>query len=290
MTPGNEQRLIDALGEATTKAPRLVQGMDAWYVMDPAYQRLVQLAGPQQAGREYTRLNTLTSMASPGSDVLTEIRRGTAANMMAQRGEFPVFQQYGGLKLAKRGADFPPELVDMMGHPFHPTSHARPMEQYLERGAVEMTSPKVPLYIQASGVPELGFQTVLPVPDAHFTRAIGAADVRAAHGVKNPGVSMKTPEYRDVGPWFRTNIAQPLGIEAVPAQGRLWGLMSPQTGVDTAIGAPKLELLAQRIWDRALAKGIDPRVLRDAVLRGTAHAGVAAGVLGPGLNALSDEE
>jgi hypothetical protein len=289
ITPGNERRLLDALGEAETRAPRLVQGMDAWYVQDPLYQRMVQLVGPEQARRDFPRFNTMTSMASPGSEVLTEINRGTAAYMMAHQGQFPTFLKYGGTAAEKRGADFPPQLRDVVGHAYHSTAQAGPMERYLATGAVDMTSPKVPLYIQAGGVPETGFQTVLPVPDAHWTRAIGAADVRAAHGNTKPGVSMKTPEYRDVGPWFRERIAQPLGIEAVPAQGRLWGLMAPQTGVDTPIGAPKLELLAQRIWERAKQRGIDPKVMRDYVLRGAGHAGFTGAILGGGLNGPVEE-
>ena len=46
---------------------------------------------------------------------------------------------------------------------------------------------------------------------------------------------------------------------------------APQTGVDTPIGAPKLELLAQRIWERAQKLGIDPKQLRDDVLTGEAR-------------------
>ena len=208
-------------------------------------------------------------MASPGSEVLTEINRGTAANIMAARGEFPVLQKYGGMAAANRGADFPPALRDVIGHPYHSTAQAGPMGRYLESGVVDMTQPKVPLYLQASGVPETGFQTRLPVPDAHFARALGVADVRRN---ANPGASMKTPEYAPIGPWFREKIAKQAGVEAVPGQARMWGLFSPQTGVDTPIGAPKLELLAQRIWERAQQLGVDPKKLRDDVLRGKAHA------------------
>ena len=269
MNRANEQRILDAMGEAEKRAPNLVQGMDAWYTMDPAYQRMVELVGPEQAKRDYIRFNTLTSMASPGSNVLTEINRGTAANMMAARGEFPLFRKYGGMAEASRGADFPEALRDVSGHPYHSTTQSGPMGRYLERGFVEMTQPKVPLYMQASGVPETGFQTKLPVPDAHFARALGVADVRQN---AKPGASMTTPEYAPIGPWFREKIADPLGIEAVPAQARAWGLFSPQTGVNTPIGAPKLELLAQQIDQRARALGVDPKPLRDAVLTGSAHA------------------
>ena len=85
-------------------------------------------------------------------------------------------------------------------------------------------------------------------------------------------VSMRTPEYAAFGPWYRENVAKPLGIQAVPAQARQWGLYAPQTGVDTPIGAGKLELLARRIWERAQRLGVDPRWLRDQVLLGKEHA------------------
>jgi hypothetical protein len=260
--------------------------MGAWYVMDPAYQRLEQLVGPAEAARRYTQFNTLGSMASPASDVLTEINRGTAANMMATAGRFPEFVKYGGMAAAKRGPDFPAELADVIGHPYHSTSQAGPMARYLETGQVEMSQPKVPLYIQASGVPQTGFQTALPVPDAHFTRAIGMADVRRA---ANPGVSMKTPEYAQTGPWFASEVARPMGVEAVPAQAQTWGVFAPQTGVETEIGAPKLELLAGSIARRAARLGIDPAALRDAVLMGGGHASLAAGLLGAGATMMPDQ-
>jgi len=270
MTPRNAQRLIDANVEAQKASPALTNAMDAWYVMDPMYWRMRQLFGPEEAAQRYSRLNTLTSMASPGSEVLTEINRGTAAHMMAQQGRFADFVKYGGMAEGSRGIpDFPPELRDVISHPYHKTSQALPMQNYLNAGAVDMTSPKVPLYMQASGVPETGFQTTLPVPDAHWTRAIGAADVRTN---ANPGASMRMTEYPQAGNWFRENVAKPLGLEAVPAQARTWGVFSPQTGVTSPIGAPKLELFSQRIWERAQQLGIDPKMLRDMVLRGEQHA------------------
>ena len=277
MTPQNARRMVDTLGEAE-KYPQLTRGMDSWYVMDPAYQRMAQLLGPERAAEEYKRFNTVTSMFSPGSAVPTEINRGTAANMMINRGEWPTFSQYGGMAAKDRGIDYPEALRDVIGHPYHSTAQAGPVGRYLERGTVDMSQPKVPLYMQASGVPETGFQTRLPVPDAHFTRAVGMSDVRKN---ANPGASMKTPEYAEFGPWYRENVAQPLGIEAVPAQARMWGTYAPQTGVDTPVGAPKLELLAQAISERAQKLGIDPQKLRDDVLTGKAHATWLAGALVP---------
>ena len=67
-------------------------------------------------------------------DVLTEINRGTAANMMAARGQFPLFERYGGMAEAKRGSDFPTTLADVLGHPYHSTSQATPMATSLGFG------------------------------------------------------------------------------------------------------------------------------------------------------------
>jgi len=281
MNPRNAQRQIDALAEAE-KYPELIKGMDSWYVMDPAFQRLEKLVGREEAIKQYKQFNTVVPMFSPASPVTTELNRGTAANMMIKRGEWPTFERYGGIAVGDRGKKFPAALRDVTPHPYHSTAQSGPVGRYLETGKVEMSQPKVPLYMQASGVPETGFQPRLPVPDAHWGRSVGVADVRTT---AKPGVSLKGPEYHELGPWYRENVAKPLGIEAVPAQGRQWGLYAPQTGVDTPIGAPKLELLSQMIWERAKKLGIDPAVLRDQVLQGKNHAawlvpGAGAGVMG----------
>jgi hypothetical protein len=288
MTPANARRMVDVLTEAR-KRPELFKGMTAWYVMDPAFQQLERLVGRDEAIRRYDRYNKITSMFSPGSDVETEINRGTAAHMMAERNKWPRFLKYGGVKEEERGRGFPKELRDVSGHPFHPTSQTKPVTNYLRTGEVNMTQPKVPLYMQASGVPETGFQTTLPIPDAHFTRSTGMPDVRTS---KDFNVSMTTPEYAALGPWYRENVAAPSGLQAVPAQGLQWGAFAPQTGVDTAIGAPKLELLAKRIWERAhngkwptKTGNVDPYWLRDQVLLGREHA-IWPMMMGAGLGGL----
>jgi hypothetical protein len=94
--------------------------------------------------------------------------------------------------------------------------------------------------MQASGVPETGFQTRLPVPDAHFTRGVGMADVRQS---AKPGVSMKTPSPG------RSLVSRagglPLGIEAVPAQARQWVCSACRPASTPKVGAGKPELLSQ---------------------------------------------
>ena len=278
MNPRNAQRQIDTLSEAS-KYPELVHGMQSWYVMDPAFQRLEQLVGREQAIKQYNQFNTVVPMFSPASPVTWELNRGTAANMMINRGEWDKFLKHGGTAVGKRGADFPPELRDVIPHPYHSTAQSGPVDRYLQSGKVEMSQPKVPLYMQASGVPATGFQTKLPVPDAHWGRSVGVGDVRTT---ANPGVSLKGPEYGELGPWYRENVAKPMGIEAVPAQGFQWGVYAPQTGVDTAIGAPKLELLSQMIAERAKKLGVNAQKLRDDVLLGKEHALWMLGIPGAG--------
>jgi hypothetical protein len=281
MNPANAQRLIDTMAEAQ-KYPELIKGMVPWYVMDPAYQQMVRLVGPERAAAEYTKFNMHVAPFSAGSPVPLELTRGTAANMMINRGEYPAFQQYGGMPPGKRPEDIRALLQDVPGHLMH-KEPAKAVARYLETGehGFAPDTVKIPLYTQASGVPETGFQTRLPVPDTHFASAIGAPEVRAGQDFRG---FMSGAEYRPVGPWFREQVAKPLDLEAVPGQALMWGTYGPQTGVKTAVGAGKLELLAQNIWDRAQKLGIDPKKLRDDVLTGKAHASwLLGGLAGAGM-------
>ncbi len=280
MLPKNEQRIIDTLAEAE-KYPELVRGMDPWYVMDPLFQRMEKLLGRERAIEEYTKLNTLMGMASPGTEVLTEIPRGTAAYYLQKQGRFPDFFEYAGVPAAKRGANFPADIKNVPGHMYHTTSQALPMQRYLEAGEMQMDSPKVPMYIEASGVPATGFQTATPVGDAHWSRAVGLADTRGTATRKGkevvPGASVTNPEMVMLAPWWRESIANPLGLESVPAQARAWGTFSGQTGVTTPIGAPKLELIADKIAETARRLGVSLEKARDLVLTGETYAGKKQG-------------
>jgi hypothetical protein len=276
MTKKNEQRLIDTMAEAE-KYPALVQGMDPWYIMDPVYQRMEQLLGRDKAIEEYRKLNTLMGMSSPGSEVLTEIPRGTAAYYLQNQGRFSDFVKYAGQPAGSRGADFPQDILNVPGHAYHKTAQATPMQQYLESGEMQMNSPKVPMYIEASGSPLSGFQTRTPVGDAHWSRAVGLADTRGAATRKGqpviPGASVTNPEMSLLAPWWRESIAAPMGLESVPAQARAWGTFSGQTGVTTPIGAPKIELLADKIAETAYRLGVSLDKARDLVLTGQTYAG-----------------
>lgn len=274
MTKKNEQRLLDALYESE-KYPELVKGMDPWYTMDPLFKQMVQLMGEEKAVKEYKKFNTLLGMASPGSEVTTEIPRGTAAYFLQKEGRFPEFEEFAGMPAAKRREiDFPQDILNVPGHMYHKTAHSTPMAKFLETGELGMDSPKVPMYIEASGVPETGFQTDVPVGDAHWSRAVGLGDTRTS---KNFGASVSTPEMSMLAPWWRKKIASEVGIESVPAQARTWGLFSPQTGVTTPIGKPKLEMISDKIMETARRLNISPEEARDLVLMGKTYAGKAGG-------------
>jgi hypothetical protein len=111
----------------------------------------------------------------------------------------------------------------------------------------------------------------LPIPDVHFTGGLGMFDVR---GDKRFRRSMQMAEFQGAGPWFAQNVAKPVGLEPVSAQALQWGVFAPQTGVETLIGAPKLELLAKNVWERAMRLGVDPQRLLDLVLQRQAYAGL----------------
>jgi hypothetical protein len=77
----------------------------------------------------------------------------------------------------------------------------------------------------------------------------------------------------DLGKWWREEVADQVGIEAVPAQARAWGLFAPQTGVETKIGAPKLELIADAVAMTAKRLNITPEEALERVIRGETYAG-----------------
>jgi hypothetical protein len=276
MNPRNTKRLQNIIEEAQ-QYPDLYKGMGAWYTMDPLFKRFEQIYGPQRAIAEYNKFNALTGMASPGSEVLTEFNRGTAANWLANTGRFEDFQKFGGLAEFRRGKDFPQDMRAVIGHPYHSTAHSGPMSKYVQSGELDMGSAKVPSYIHASGVPQTGFQTQWPVGDAHWSRLVGLPDVRGATTKKGvasvPNASASVPEMTALGPWWKSDVAAPMNLEAVPAQAIVWGAGSGATGVTSPIGAPKLELLAQQINKAAKRMNVSPQTARDMIIQGKAHAG-----------------
>jgi hypothetical protein len=273
MTPRNEQRLLDVLSEVKNKAPELHTGMHGWYTMDPQYHRMVELMGEEKAKQMYHRLNTFGGIESPNMPVPGEFNRATAAHWLAEQGRMPDWIKYGGMKDKELVAGMPQDIVGVPGRVGHQRASTS-QQKFMQTGEHGMDSPKAPPYIQASSVPELGFQTDLPVGDAHWSRFLGLPDVRTAKGFS---ASVSTPELQQLAPWWKNKIAEPSGLESVPAQAILWGAGSPQTGVKTAIGAGKLELQSIEIAKAAQRLGVTPETARDLILMGKERAGKAEG-------------
>jgi hypothetical protein len=273
MTPRNEQRLLDVLSEVKNKAPELHTGMHGWYTMDPQYHRMVELMGEEKAKQMYHRLNTFGGIESPNMPVPGEFNRATAAHWLAEQGRMPDWIKYGGMKDKELVTGIPQDIVGVPGRVGHQRASTS-QQKFMQTGEHGMDSPKAPPYIQASSVPELGFQTDLPVGDAHWSRFLGLPDVRTAKGFS---ASVSTPELQQLAPWWKNKIAGPSGLESVPAQAILWGAGSPQTGVKTAIGAGKLELQSIEIAKAAKRLGVSPETARDLILMGKARAGKKEG-------------
>lgn len=280
--PANTGRLVDAL--QSVRGTPLATGMEGWYVMDPMYQRLLELTGDEaEAARRYIQLNTMMGIHSANSGVIPEINRGTAANWLYEQGRLDDYFQWGNSanrltpdSLGILRPDRPVDMDAVKGHYAHSTAHGKPIRSYLEAGEITSDEPKVPSYIGASGVPGVGYgqQNMFPVGDAHFSRMTGLADVRpeTKAGKNKWGASWSMPEAQQLQPWW-AGVAEQAGYNPVQAQGVGWGLFAPQTGVKTPVAAPKLELLADQIVVAARRMGVTPEKARDMILMGEAHAG-----------------
>jgi len=268
ITPSNTRRLVNVLQAGQERAPQLMQGMKGWYVLDPLYQKLVGEFGEDEGKRRFDIMNHLMGMNSPNSPVTTEITRGTGANMALHQGDWQDWLRLGGLPAAERGM---PGYEGVPGSVGHRMTTGPAMDAYLRSGAIQMDSPKVPPYIQASSVPDLGFQTDTPIGDAHFARGVGLADTRTS-GPGKFAESVTTPELQTLRPWWQ-DVASQADLQAVPGQASAWGLFGPQTGVRTSLGAPKLELIAQQVGKAAERMGTTPEDALKRILAGQAHAG-----------------
>jgi hypothetical protein len=104
-----------------------------------------------------------------------------------------------------------------------------------------------------------------PTADAHFVRGIGLSDVRpAAKGSEGSIQGTEAPAIRE---WFRSKIANPVGLEGSPGQALLWNVLGPQTGVKTKIGKPYLELMIDGAMREVARQGktINKRNVQEAI-------------------------
>lgn len=271
-TPENAARIRDTIAAFKDVHPEAYKGMVGWYHMDPMYKSIKKILGgdDERASDVFHKLNTYTSLASPMSSVGPEIVRGTAAATMAAEGKFGKFEQFGGNPTAKTALKKAPELASaplgMEGHPFHGTAQAPAMSRFNESGQ-EANAPKTGAYRRASDAPSRKgseYQNTVLVGDSHFSRGAGLADVRAA---KAYDVSIEGPELKTVHPWYHENVARPSGIPATSAQAAQWAALSHETGVETPIGAPKLEIWADQIAKAAKQAGVEPKEMWERIVK-----------------------
>lgn len=259
----NTDRLIDIMTEAR-EYPRLYQGSQSWYEMQPLYDRLAQLTDDPTT--KFWDLVNTTSVMSPRSSVLSEIERGTHALMLRNQGRVDEFRSMGAIAAPLRGADFPEDLLRMPGAMAHKV-HSGMLENLDKTGRIVTDEAKVPMYAKAHGVPETGGQTIMGAPDAHNARMIGLSDVRLPKKGKQGGNANK-PETFSLLPWFDSKVARPMDMSGSDAQSLLWNVGAPFTGVATQIGKSKLELLSEGIERAAQHYGISVEQARDRVIMG----------------------
>jgi hypothetical protein len=262
-TPENAERIKSTIEAFKEAHPEAYHGMVGWYHMDPMYQSIKSILGNDEAraANVYHKLNTYTSLASPMSSVNPEIVRGTAAATTAAEGKFDQFKKYGGLpanKIPKKATALKDQELGFEGHAFHGTAHVPAMTRFNETGQ-EANAVKTGAYRRASDAPSRPgseHQNTVLVGDSHFSRGVGLADVRGA--ARYDG-SIEGPELKVVHPWYHESVAKPLGIPSTSAQATQWGALSHETGVETPIGAPKLEIWADQIASAAKRAGVEPK-------------------------------
>lgn len=281
MTRANERRLINQATAAYENARPVWNDMLGWYVLDPLLEVQQRLLGKDRGAQMFNQMNVFGGIESPNLDVITETARATGANRLLTQGRWDDFVQFGGLALPEKmrainEGRVSRDILSVPGRVGHQRSVSS-MEKFINTGDHGMQSPKAPIYIDTGGraTPSgLLYQTDFPTADAHFSRALGLADVR---GGKDFTASISTPELLALTPWFNERIAAPFGVKPAQMQPIQWGLYSKQTGVDSPIGPPKLEILADAIARRAAIEGMDPMKYRDLVLSGLADTYVPAG-------------
>jgi hypothetical protein len=272
MTPENAERIRSTIQAYKEHDPGGYHGMVGWYEMDPMFQSIKKILGgdKDRAGDVYHKLNSYTSYASPMSSVEPEIRRGTAAATMAAEGNFDKFAKSGGLPNEKapralKSANF--ELGNE-GHPMHSTAHAGAMSRFNESGQ-EANAVKTGTYRRSSDAPSRPgseYQNTVPVGDSHWSRGAGLADVRGEKAFEG---SAEGPEMKVLAPWYRDEIARhpDVNLPSTSAQAVQWGALSKETGVDSPIGAPKLEIWADQIAAAAKRADVSPKEMWQRIVK-----------------------
>ena len=271
MTPENAERIRSIIQAYKEHDPSGYHGMVGWYEMDPMYQSIKKILGGSQeaADRVYHTLNSMTAYASPKSPVGAEIKRGTAAAMMAAEGNFDKFAEYGDLPQKKAPAALKAKNFELgnegsMAH----GSQAPAMGRFLETGQ-EANAVKTGTYRRSSDAPSRTgseYQNTQPVGDSHWSRGVGLADVRGAAAFEG---SADGPEMKVLAPWYHDQIARhpDIDLPSTSAQAVQWGALSKDTGVESPVGVPKLEIWANQIASAAERAGIKPKEMWQRIVK-----------------------
>jgi hypothetical protein len=272
MTPENAERIRNVIGAYKEHDPSGYHGMVGWYEMDPMFKSIKKILGgdKDRAGDVYHKLNSYTAYASPMSSVDPEIRRGTAAATMAAEGNFDKFAKQGGLPNDQAPSALKSKNFELgnEGHAMHSTAQAPAMTRFNETGQ-EANAVKTGTYRRSSDAPSRPgseHQNTVPVGDSHWSRGAGLADVRGAKAFEG---SAEGPEMKVLAPWYHDEVARhpDVNLPSTSAQAVQWGALSKETGVDSPIGAPKLEIWADQIAAAAKRADVSPKEMWQRIVK-----------------------
>jgi hypothetical protein len=271
-TPENAERIRNIINSYKEHDPSGYHGMVGWYEMGAMHDSIKKILGGNEklADKVYHNLNSFTSYASPMSSVGPEITRGTAAATMAAEGNFKKFAEQGGLPQDKAPSALKAKNFELgnEGHAMHSNAHAGAMSRFNDTGQ-EANAVKTGTYRRSGDAPARGnsdYQNTVPVGDSHWSRGVGLADVRASKAFEG---SAGGPEMKVLAPWYHDEVARhpDVNLPSTSAQAVQWGALSKETGVNSPIGAPKLEIWADKIAEAAKREGIAPKAMWERIVK-----------------------
>jgi hypothetical protein len=271
-TPENAERIRNIINSYKEHDPSGYHGMVGWYEMGAMHDSIKKILGGNEklADKVYHNLNSFTSYASPMSSVGPEITRGTAAATMAAEGSFKKFAEQGGLPQDKAPSALKAKNFELgnEGHAMHSTAHAGAMSRFNDTGQ-EANAVKTGTYRRSGDAPARegsDYQNKVPVGDSHWSRGVGLADVRASKAFEG---SAEGPEMKVLAPWYHDEVARhpDVNLPSTSAQAVQWGALSKETGVNSPIGAPKLEIWADKIAEAAKREGIAPKAMWERIVK-----------------------
>jgi hypothetical protein len=189
---------------------------------------------------------------------------------MAAEGNFDKFASHGGLPQDKVPSALKSKNFELgnEGHAMHSTAHAGAMSRFNETGQ-EANAVKTGTYRRSSDSPSRegsDHQNTVPVGDSHWARGVGLADVR---GAKMSDGSAEGTEMKVLAPWYHDEVARhhDINLPSTSAQAVQWGALSKETGVNSPIGAPKLEIWADEIAEAAKREGVAPKAMWERIVK-----------------------